>query len=86
MERKVLIIAKEQTTRIDDLAKAIEGWLDHESFATVEISLTTEETIKKMLSQGYDKIVSVCFRADSFSPKEVSAKIFEGGSQVCFVI
>ena len=86
MEKKVLIIAKKQTTRIDDLVKAIEGWLDHENFATVEISTTTDETIKKMLSHGYDKIVSVCFQPDNFSPQEIPAKIFKGGSPVCFVI
>ncbi len=86
MERKVLIIAKEKTSRIDDLAKAIEGWLGQENFVSVDVSVTTDETVKRMLSHGYDKIVSVFFKPDSFSPQEVSAKIFAGGTQTCFVI
>lgn len=86
MERKVLVIAKKHTPRIDDLVNAIEGWLDQESFATVEVSFTTSDTVKKMLLNGYDKIVSVCLNPNSFSPKEVSAQIFKGGGKKCFVI
>ena len=86
MERKVLIIAKERTSRVDDLVDFIEGWLDQKSFATVEVSTTTDDTIKKMSSQEYDKIVSVCIKPNSFSPKEVSSRIFKEGSQTCFVI